>query len=275
MDKEAIMAHAKRYSEALRQGRQTPWNDPEAVAEMGNKTVLRRLLKYVPESPQVAAVLAHENDLDRAAMRVVNAGAIDAVRRPALGRSRSRGRAAGAASMPTAATATAQRRRTNSRGSRSRPSASNPAAAARHGSTQPEPEPEQTQQVADDDGGEPQQQRRGRRTDEQIANDLVADIERAPSAKELDEVMRGLKGRVATNPTYRKRIEDAEKARRAQGFGNPEAEPVITAFGAPMQSWQAVAALVDAKLKESEATGIYGAEGMDDETYTRVPAPAR
>jgi recombination protein RecT len=62
----SIMAHAKRYSEALRQNRDTPWKDPEAQGEMGNKTVLLRLAKMLPKSPEVMEALAHEEELERA-----------------------------------------------------------------------------------------------------------------------------------------------------------------------------------------------------------------
>jgi recombination protein RecT len=66
MTAKEIMAHAERYSEALRQKRQTPWTDPLGKIEMGCKTVLRRQLKYVRKSPEVAEALAHEDELDRA-----------------------------------------------------------------------------------------------------------------------------------------------------------------------------------------------------------------
>jgi phage RecT family recombinase len=273
MDKEAIMAHAKRYSDALQRGRQTPWNDPEAVAEMGNKTVLRRLLKYVPKSPQVAAVLAHENELDRTAMRVVNP-VPSSERMPApvepQPHSSGWGRQYADGGNGNGAAAQDEQLRQQEPAEREQPRGGGEVRQQR----QPEPAPEQTQPAAADDGGEARQQRRGRRSDEQITRDLITDIERAASAKELDEVMRGLKGKVATNPTYRNRIENAEQARRAQGFGNPasgsSAAPVTTAFGAPMRSWQDVASLVDAKLKEAEATGVYGTDGMDDPTYAEL-----
>ena len=61
----SIWKHAQRYSDALKRGHDTPWKDPEAQPEMAAKTVLLRLTKTFPKSPEVSMALAHEYEAER------------------------------------------------------------------------------------------------------------------------------------------------------------------------------------------------------------------
>lgn len=57
MSEGELTAHAKKYSEAVRAGRQTPWTDPDQRYEMWRKTVLVRALKLAPMEIEQAAAL--------------------------------------------------------------------------------------------------------------------------------------------------------------------------------------------------------------------------
>lgn len=62
-----IEEHRNRYSDAYRHSdpkKRGPWGDPLSEVEMGRKTVLRRLCKGLPKSPQVAGALANEDRVD-------------------------------------------------------------------------------------------------------------------------------------------------------------------------------------------------------------------
>jgi recombination protein RecT len=62
MSKREIEAHRDRYAKAYKRkpGERGPW-ETEPL-EMWRKTVVRRLLKYVPQNPLLAAVLAYDED---------------------------------------------------------------------------------------------------------------------------------------------------------------------------------------------------------------------
>jgi recombination protein RecT len=74
MSQKQVEAHRDRYSDAYGHpdpSKRGPWADPLAAVEMGRKTVFRRLAKWLPKSPVLADVLAHE---DRQDMRDVTPG---------------------------------------------------------------------------------------------------------------------------------------------------------------------------------------------------------
>lgn len=58
MSWEAVMAHAKKYSQA-RAGGSSPWDT--APESMAMKTVLKKALKYAPKSVEVADAIANDN----------------------------------------------------------------------------------------------------------------------------------------------------------------------------------------------------------------------
>ena len=58
MSWEAVMAHAKKYSQS-RAGGSSPWDT--APESMAMKTVLKKVLKYAPKSVEVAEAITHDN----------------------------------------------------------------------------------------------------------------------------------------------------------------------------------------------------------------------
>ena len=58
MSWEAVMAHAKKYSQS-RTGGSSPWDT--APESMAMKTVLKKVLKYAPKSVEVAEAITHDN----------------------------------------------------------------------------------------------------------------------------------------------------------------------------------------------------------------------
>lgn len=56
MSWDAVMAHAKKYSQSVQKGYTSPWStDPESMAK---KTCLKRLLKYAPKTVEIAEGIA-------------------------------------------------------------------------------------------------------------------------------------------------------------------------------------------------------------------------
>lgn len=59
--KDEVMKHAKKYSQAFRTGRTSPWSDPDQFDRMCEKTVLKALLsKYAPQSIEMATALKYD-----------------------------------------------------------------------------------------------------------------------------------------------------------------------------------------------------------------------
>ena len=59
--KDEVVKHAKKYSQAFRNGRTSPWSDPDQFDRMCEKTVLKALLsKYAPQSIEMATALKYD-----------------------------------------------------------------------------------------------------------------------------------------------------------------------------------------------------------------------
>ena len=59
--KDEVVKHAKKYSQAFRAGRTSPWTDPDQFDRMCEKTVLKALLsKYAPQSIEMATALKYD-----------------------------------------------------------------------------------------------------------------------------------------------------------------------------------------------------------------------
>jgi recombination protein RecT len=57
MSEQELTAHAQKYSEAVKSGRQTPWTDPDQRLQMWRKTVLMQALKLAPMEIELAAAI--------------------------------------------------------------------------------------------------------------------------------------------------------------------------------------------------------------------------
>jgi len=67
MSWEAVMNHAKKYSQSVKKGYSSPWDtDPES---MGKKTVLKKLLKYAPKTVENAELIAEAVSGDSAIIK--------------------------------------------------------------------------------------------------------------------------------------------------------------------------------------------------------------
>lgn len=59
--KDEVVKHANKYSQAFRNGRTSPWSDPDQFDRMCEKTVLKALLsKYAPQSIEMATALKYD-----------------------------------------------------------------------------------------------------------------------------------------------------------------------------------------------------------------------
>ncbi len=64
---EAVMNHAKKYSQSVKNGYTSPWNtDPESMAK---KTVLKKVLKYAPKAVENAELIAEAVNGDSAIIK--------------------------------------------------------------------------------------------------------------------------------------------------------------------------------------------------------------
>lgn len=72
---DAVIAHSKKYSQAVKSGWTSPWKtDPEAMAK---KTVLKKVLKYAPKTVEVAQAVAGDSAIITADTQTLASGNVD------------------------------------------------------------------------------------------------------------------------------------------------------------------------------------------------------